>query len=259
VESPRGNQPTARVRRPGGATITHLAEHLDVTRQAAAQLVDEVKRYDAATIRDLLTAVTVTARRPVLIGIDGPGGSGKSTLARELREQMPMTALVVEGDDFYRLLPDAERLALTPSQGYDLYFDWERLRDQVLVPVGAGRPRLTYQKYDWTTDQMGSWVDVPMPDAVIMEGVYVLRPALRPLFDLAVVVETSAPVRLGRQQGRGENAGEWIRRWMAAEDYYITRHAPAGRADLVVQGEHDACETRSCGRSGTSDLPPGGC
>ena len=30
-----------------------------------------------------------------------------------------------------------DRLLLSPPQGYDKYFDWHRLRDQVLVPLPA--------------------------------------------------------------------------------------------------------------------------
>lgn len=145
--------------------------------------------------------------------------------------------MTVQGDDFYRLLPNAERLALSASAGYEHYFDWERLRDQVLIPVREARPHLRYQRYDWDGDRMGAWVDVAMPPIVLVEGVYTLRPPLRRLIDLAIVVETSDEVRLARQLSRGENAIEWIRRWAAAEQYYFDHHSPVAAADLVIKGE----------------------
>lgn len=41
MRGPQVTEPTRRLSH-GGATITELAEHLDVTRQAAAQLADEL-------------------------------------------------------------------------------------------------------------------------------------------------------------------------------------------------------------------------
>jgi uridine kinase len=83
-----------------------------------------------------------------LISIDGPGGSGKSTLAAEVADRLsPERAAVVHGDDFYRPMPAEERLLLSPQEGYDRYFDWQRLRDQVLIPLASGTAA-QYQRYD---------------------------------------------------------------------------------------------------------------
>jgi hypothetical protein len=62
--------------------------------------------------------------------------------------------VVVHGDDFYRPLPSAERLALDAAQGYRQYFDWERLRDQVLQPLRSGGVS-RHQHYDWGSGEVG--------------------------------------------------------------------------------------------------------
>jgi hypothetical protein len=87
-----------------------------------------------------------------VIAIDGPGGSGKSTLAAELSARMEGRGqvTVVHGDDFYRPMAAGGRLLVSPWDGYRLYFDWQRLRDQVLAPLVAGTPG-RYQRYDWPT------------------------------------------------------------------------------------------------------------
>lgn len=188
--------------------------------------------HAARTLRELLAAV---GRRPALVGIDGQGGSGKSTFARAVAGGLGH-AVVIEGDDFYRDLPDDERAALDAVAGVEQYFDWQRLRREVLEPVRRGDAILRYQRYDWGRAAMGDWVEQPMPDVVVVEGVYTLRPQLLDLIDVAVWVETSEETRLRRQAERGENEDVWIRRWVAAEDHYVATHDPRSEAVLHVEG-----------------------
>jgi uridine kinase len=186
------------------------------------------------TLPLLVDLVHRSGKRPVLVGIDGQGGAGKSRLALQLAARMPRS-VVVEGDDFYRDLPDDARVLLDAEQGAEQYVDWQRLRREVLEPVARGEPVLRYQRYDWARAAMGGWVEVPMPEVVVVEGVYTLRPQLRDLVDVKVYVEASAQVRRQRQRDRGENPDDWIERWVAAEDVYVARTAPQAAADLVVQ------------------------
>ena len=66
--------------------------------------------------------------RPSLLCIEGLGGAGKSTLAEAVAlERRDIT--VVYGDDFYG--PEArDWQSWTPQQGYERYFEHERLEDQ---------------------------------------------------------------------------------------------------------------------------------
>ncbi len=172
---------------------------------------------------------------PILVGIDGAGGSGKSTLARQLgglREDIS----VVQMDDFYRPMDEATRITLSPQEGYMRYFDWERLRDEVLTLLSMGKPG-HYQRYDWPTERvLPEIVPVEPNGVVIVEGVYSLRPELARYYDITVFVETAQAERSRRMAARGENPPEWIHRWMAAEDWYIRDVEPGAKADIVVSG-----------------------
>jgi uridine kinase len=87
---------------------------------------------------DLLRdAIAAWSGRPLVIAIDGRSGAGKSTLARQVLAVVD--AALVEGDLFYREMPHDQRAALTPEEAVANYFDWERLRDQALVPLRRGR------------------------------------------------------------------------------------------------------------------------
>ena len=89
--------------------------------------------------RDVIEACAALNRRGFALGaIDGLGGSGKSTLARRVQAERAASA-IVEMDDFYRPMPEAQREGLSPREGFSRYFDWQRLRAQVrqTTPRGA--------------------------------------------------------------------------------------------------------------------------
>jgi uridine kinase len=194
-------------------------------------------KYTERTISSLSTSILAVERRPVLVGIDGQGGSGKSTLARELANSLSLDVAIVEGDDFYNNTPDDVKALLSPEEGYEEYFDWRRLKAEVLQSVRDQTPNLRYQRYDWDIAAMGEWIEIPMPEVIIVEGVYVLRPELREYFDVAAFVRTSEPMRLQRQVSRGQNSGVWISRWFAAEDFYVSREKPWEWVDVSLAGE----------------------
>ncbi len=177
---------------------------------------------------------SVSRRRPLMVAIDGMSAAGKSTLATVVVAQLP-DAELIRGDDFYRVMDDNERLGMSPEQGYDHDFDWQRLRQQVLDPLRAGKPA-RFQRYDWSTGQLGRWVEARPAPVVIAEGVYISRPQLRDIFDVVVWVDASADARAVRQSLR-DDSPEWVARWGAAERHYVAHHQPASTANLIVSGE----------------------
>ncbi|MGQ4380833.1 uridine kinase [Streptomyces sp. SAS_267] len=173
----------------------------------------------------------------VLIAVDGMGGSGKSTLASAVARLGD--AVVVHGDDFYRPMDADERAALTPAQGYDRYFDWQRLRDEVLTPLATGHDA-AYRRYDWPTGSLvtDEVCSVACDGIVLVEGVYTARPELADHYDLVVYVDTPPEESLRRLRARGDDHGpiDWEARWRLAEEHYLDATCPRERADLVVPG-----------------------
>lgn len=170
---------------------------------------------------------------PALVAIDGLGGAGKTCLAAAISAARS-DLQIVHGDDFYG--PERrDWRTWTPREGYQRYFDHRRLVAQLVQPLRRGEPG-RFRRYDWDRNALAEWVDVAAHGVVLVEGVYLLRPELRPLWDLTVYVETPRRTRAARQHSRGETDPGWIERWMAAEDHYEQEHDPAGAADLVVTG-----------------------
>lgn len=188
----------------------------------------------AAHIADVLRRPAGPPGTARIAAIDGAGGSGKTTLAAAVADHLD-GCVTVHVDDFYRPMPDRERAELDAEQGYLRYFDWERLRDQVLVPLRDGRAA-RYQLYDWSTGRLGEWREIAPGALVIVEGVYSARPELTPYHHFTVYVDTPRDTCLRRVRARGENSEEWIGRWRAAEDHYLRTTWPQTRADLLVRG-----------------------
>jgi len=169
---------------------------------------------------------------PILVGIDGAGGSGKSTLARQLGDLREVIS-VVHMDDFYRPMDEATRITLSPQEGYMRYFDWERLRDEVLTPLSMGKPG-HYQRYDWPTERvLPEIVPVEPNGVVIVEGVYSLRPELAQYFDLTVFVETAQAVYTRLRNGLFDSLGDAQQRAVSTLPSHMrTTSCPTSRTAL---------------------------
>ena len=174
---------------------------------------------------------------PVAVGVDGPGGSGKTTFTQELAEVLSAETYIVHGDDFYSDTPERIKASLSPEEGYEQYFDWRRLNAEVLTSIRSNADTLRYQRYDWDRETLGEWIQVAMPEVIIVEGVYMLRPELRAAFDVTVLLKASTATRMNRQTLRGENSRLWIDRWTAAEDFYLAEKGPWNWVDYVVESE----------------------
>jgi uridine kinase len=118
--------------------------------------------------------------RVIVVALDGRSGAGKSTLASATARDLD--AAVVHVDDFYRDMPDAERRELSPAEGVDRYFDWQRLRDEALAPLVRREPA-RFRRFNWIRGQglTGSVIVEARDVVVVVEGVYSARHVLHHL------------------------------------------------------------------------------
>jgi molybdopterin-guanine dinucleotide biosynthesis protein A/uridine kinase len=177
--------------------------------------------------------------RPVVIAIDGPSCAGKSILATAV--SLRSGATVLEGDDFYRntlpRLTVLQREAMSDAAVVDAVIDWERLRNQALLPLRAGESA-TFQPYDWEADdgRLAPPKTVPAGDLIILEGVYAARPEFVDLVDLAVYLDVDPQIRARRYAER-ENDPDWVSFWERGEAYYFRAVRPPPSFDLQLDAE----------------------
>ena len=174
--------------------------------------------------------------RPLLVAIDGHSAAGKSTLAATLQDLLEASGLdkvtVVHMDDFYRVMPEPLRATLGAEEGYEQYYDPQRLREEVLEPLSSGKTS-RYRRYNWETNALGETSEVKPEGVVLIEGCYSSRPELRPYYHVILYVDAPEPLRMNRQKERTDDE-VWVARWDAAEKHYFSKHPPASFAHHIV-------------------------
>lgn len=192
--------------------------------------------WKSRSFEELVTAVkTVEPKaRTKLVAIDGRGGSGKSTLTRALEERID-GCRVMSVDDFWlagSVRPERAKVVADPGCDYD----WARVHEQVIEPLLEDRDA-RYQRYDWATDSLVEWVDVPVGGTVILDGVFTLRGDRAALYDFRVWVEADEATCLARgiERDGGEHTELWNEEWMPAYRTYIEAEDPMARADCVLK------------------------
>ncbi|MCL3860913.1 uridine kinase [Actinotalea sp. K2] len=199
--------------------------------------VDLVSRI-ADDVRNLLT------RRPrVLVAVDGPDAAGKTTLADDAASRIGGAALRASVDDFHR--PSAERAvrgALSPEAYYEDTFDLERVQT-LLEHFAAGAREVTTKVFDHRTDRPTVRRSaVPREAAMLVDGVFLLRPELRHHWDLAIYLHVPEEVTIDRALRRdvavfGDERSVLLRyrtKYLPGQALYRSVAAPLDAAHLVV-------------------------
>lgn len=192
-----------------------------------------------SSILNLAAQRAAAVDRPVVIAIDGPSCSGKSILATAV--SLRSGGSVLEGDDFYRSslpwLTVSQREAMSDAAVVDSVIDWERLRDQALLPLRARRAA-TFQPYDWDADdgRLAPPKTVREADTIIVEGVYAARPELMKLVDITVYLGVDPQIRVCRYAERN-NDPAWARFWERGEAYYFRAIRPLASFDLQLDDQ----------------------
>ncbi|MFJ6796059.1 uridine kinase [Streptomyces sp. NPDC091268] len=173
-----------------------------------------------------------------LIGIDGHAGSGKSTFAARL-------AGALDG---------APVLHLDDVATHRELFDWpERLREQVLEPLAAGRAA-HWAPYDWVERRFGPERVLEPAPVLLLEGVGAGRRALRPHLARLLWMETPRRTAWGRGRHRdGRELSDFWDGWERAELAHFTDDPSRPFAHTLVRQSGTGYEWTS----GTPATPGG--
>ncbi|MFI2612753.1 uridine kinase [Kitasatospora sp. NPDC018619] len=174
-----------------------------------------------------------------LVAVDGHAGSGKTTFAGRLAAALG-GAPVVHLDD---LATHREPFGWT-----------ERLREQVLEPLAAGRDA-EYRVYDWTLRRFAGTARVPSAPVVLVEGVGAGRRAVRPWLARVVWMELDAVSARRRGQERdGPELAEFWEGWARAESAHFAADPSRPHAATRVDGVTGRILPTTVGESSTTAL-----
>jgi len=184
---------------------------------------------------------------PICVALDGASGTGKSTLANAVAGRCIARELdlaLIPLDDFFAAdIPDSAWDTFTVAERLNRVFDWQRVRQDVLLPLRAGKPA-RWHAFDFVsglqpdgTYRLQTQPIERAPAAIILlEGAYSAHPALASLLDYTILIEAPAELRRQRLAAREEPEflRRWHQRWDPVEDLYFTHVRPPATFDLVV-------------------------
>jgi uridine kinase len=186
----------------------------------------------------------------MVIGVAGGSGSGKTTVVRRIVESLGNEQVtVLEHDRYYR-----DRIDLRLEERAALNYDHpDSLETDLLVrhvlELREGRP-VDLPVYDFARYARQSIHETALPRrAIIVEGILILTdPALRPLMDIKVFVDTDDDTRFIRRlqrdmSERGRTVQSVIDQYLATvKPMHLEFVEPSKRyADIIIpQGGHNA-------------------
>jgi uridine kinase len=208
----------------------------------------------SALVAELVAAVVAAARTRdrVSLAVDGPDAAGKTTLADEVAGALAETGLAVIRagiDDFHRPAAERRRSGALSAEGYYRdSFDLAALVDRLLGPFAAGAATVTTREFDLARDEPAGAPPVPVPERAVLvfDGVFALRPELRPYWTIGVYLAVPPGEALRRALARdvpalgtlAEVRRRYRARYLPGHELYLADADPESAADLVVDMTH---------------------
>jgi uridine kinase len=183
---------------------------------------------------------------PVRVAINGADAAGKTTLADELSARIGERAIRASVDDFAR--PRVERYArgrFSPEGFYRDSTDLAALVERLLAPLGPGGSRgYVSRVFDVARDRVVEDDERTAPDdaVLLLDGIFLLRPELRPHLDWSVFLRVAPATCIERALHRDpgdpdETRAVYERRYMPGQALYFEEARPERYADLVIDNE----------------------
>lgn len=167
-------------------------------------------------------------REWVLVAIDGNCTAGKTTLAGKLAEVYDCN--VFHMDDFF-LRPEqrtAERYGETGGN-----VDYERFREEVLVPLTTGKP-FSYRPFDCKRLTLSQPVTVAPKRLNIIEGSYSHHPYFGDPYDLKIFLRVTPELQRQRILERPDFLHQrFFEQWIPMENRYFREFQICQKSDLT--------------------------
>ena len=170
----------------------------------------------------------------MIIAVDGRCASGKTTFANRLKELTGCTVLSM--DDFFLRAEQrtAERLK-TPGGNVD----YERFKEEILLPLKGGADTVNYSKYDCKKGNLIKLPPVRCGDILIVEGSYSCHPELARFYDLKIFLTVSEEEQLRRikRTNTESEAERFKEKWIPLEELYFDTYKIKENCDLCFRTE----------------------
>lgn len=209
-----------------------------------------------ATLVDRLAELIAnhSPSRFLRVALDGPDAAGKTTLAAELAGALAdVRPVVIASVDGFHQPREVRyrRGSLSPEGYYEDAYDYDAFATALLQPFGPdGDGRYRTASFDFRTDspQGQPFQQAADGSALIVDGVFLLRPRLREHWDLTVLVDVTPDEALRRALVRDVElfgSADVVRerydgRYFPAQRLYREEASPQLNADVVIDNDDPA-------------------
>jgi uridine kinase len=197
--------------------------------------------------------------RALLVGISGIDASGKGFVTAKLQRQLEERGWNVAaiGVDGWLNLPHVRFHRRDPAKHfYENAIRFDEMFARVVLPLRNTRGIIAESDFaeETATTFRKHRYDFRKIDIVILEGIFLLKPAYRDHFDLTIWIDCSFATALQRAITRSQenlspretlHAFETI--YFAAQRFHIERDDPRAAADIILMNDNPALT--NCGIS----------
>ncbi|MBU0512185.1 MAG: uridine kinase [Chloroflexi bacterium] len=195
--------------------------------------------------------VAVVLAHPVRVAIDGVDAAGKTMLANELTpliEARGRPAIRASADGFHNPRVIRYQRGADSPEGYYLdSFDYQAIRDRLLIPLGPdGNRKYLRAVFDYRADApTHEPTRESHQDAILLfDGIFLLRPELNDCWDFRIFVNVDFAVSVERAVARDaqrnpeystdELRAQYARRYVPGQSIYLQTVRPLELADVVI-------------------------
>src|SRR5437867_8476687 len=203
---------------------------------------------------DLLASKIVAGRteksgeQAVLVGISGIDAAGKGFITEKIAQRLQESGwrvATINADDWLNM-PEVCLSRQKPAEHfYQHAMRFDEMFDRLIVPLKENRAvSFVADCADAKGNRRKHRYEFRKIDIILLEGIFLFRPAYRNCFDLTVWVDCSFATALNRAITRcqeGLPPAETIRAfttiYFPAQRIHFARDNPQGAADFIIQNE----------------------
>jgi uridine kinase len=207
-----------------------------------------LNQLDFLTSKIVATRTEKSAEQAVLVGISGIDASGKGFITEKIAQRLQESGwrvATINADDWLNL-PEVCLSRHKPAEHfYENAMRFDEMFDQLIVPLKENRAvSFVAACADAKGNRREHSYEFRRIDIVLLEGIFLFRPAYRNCFDLTVWVDCSFATALKRaitrcQEGLSPAETIWAFTtiYFPAQRIHFARDNPQGAADFIIQNE----------------------
>jgi len=190
-----------------------------------------------------------SAQRAIVVGISGIDASGKGFIAEKIAQRLQEAGwrvAIINADDWLNL-PESCMSRRSPGDHfYEHAMRFDEMFNQLIVPLKENRAvSFVADCADAKGNRRKHRYEFRKVDVVLLEGIFLFKPAYRRHFDLTAWVDCSFATGLQRAIKRcqeGLPPAETIRAfstiYFPAQRIHFASDNPQGAADFIIQNDN---------------------